>query len=92
MAAADFAGRPPLPPKPFEAGQWLRERASQLDVADSAPEPLLTGRHLIEMGLEPGPQFKEILDACYEAQLDGGVATVKQARSVAERLVGDSVL
>lgn len=28
------------------------------------------GRHLIELGLKPGPAFKPILDACYEAQLD----------------------
>jgi tRNA nucleotidyltransferase (CCA-adding enzyme) len=42
------------------------------------------GRHLIELGMPPGPAFKPILDACYEAQIEGritcledGIAMVK---------------
>jgi hypothetical protein len=46
---------------------------------------LLTGRHLIEMGLEPGPRFREILDACYEAQLEGEVGTVEEAMALARQ-------
>ncbi len=37
----------------------------------SVGEPILMGRHLIELGLAPSPQFKQILDAVYEMQLDG---------------------
>ena len=37
------------------------------------------GRHLIEMGLKPSPQFKQILDAVYEKQLDGNVTTLNEA-------------
>ena len=35
-----------------------------------APEPLVTGRDLIEMGYKPGPVFKRILDAVREEQLE----------------------
>lgn len=35
------------------------------------PPPLLTGSDLIAMGLAPGPEFKRLLDAVREAQLDG---------------------
>lgn len=84
VAAADFAGRPPLPPKPFEAGDWLRDRARALDVERTAPDPLLKGRHLLALGLSPGPHFKELLDACYEAQLEGDVATLEDAIAFAE--------
>ena len=29
------------------------------------------GRHLIALGHQPGPKFKPLLDAAFEAQLDG---------------------
>ena len=71
VARADRMGRPPLPFDGFPAGTWLLERAEALAVKDAVPRPLVMGRHLIALGLEPGPRFREILDRCYEAQLDG---------------------
>jgi tRNA nucleotidyltransferase (CCA-adding enzyme) len=73
---ADRWGRPPLTPDEPGGGQWLLERAAQLAVASDAPKPLILGRHLIAAGLSPGPKFKEILNACFEAQLDGKFADV----------------
>ncbi|MCG8459461.1 MAG: HD domain-containing protein [Holophagales bacterium] len=70
VCRADQAGRPPLPAD-FPAGDWLVEQAAALDLAASAPRPLVLGRHLIALGLEPGPSFGPILEACFEAQLDG---------------------
>jgi poly(A) polymerase len=35
------------------------------------PQRLITGDDLSQMGLQPGPQFKEILESVEEAQLDG---------------------
>ena len=71
VARADHAGRPPKPFDGFPAGAWLLERARRLEVEDQAPTPLVTGRHLLELGMLPGPRLGEILDDCYEAQLDG---------------------
>jgi tRNA nucleotidyltransferase (CCA-adding enzyme) len=34
----------------------------------------MLGRHLIQLGLKPNPQFKPALDAAFEAQLDGAFA------------------
>jgi len=34
------------------------------------PERLVTGKDLINLGLEPGPQFKDILDEIYDYQLE----------------------
>ena len=70
VARADMAGRPPTPAD-FPAGEWLLARAEEMQVRDSAPKPLVLGRHLIELGLAPGPGFKPIIDECFEAQLDG---------------------
>ena len=38
-----------------EAQEWFIERARELEVATKAPAPILLGRHLLEMGLQPGP-------------------------------------
>jgi len=46
-----------------------------------APEPLVTGDDLIELGFKPGPSFKQLLDAVYDAQLDGLVADRASALS-----------
>ncbi len=70
VVRADMAGRPPLPAT-GEADVWLQKRAEELAVKDSAPVPILQGRHLIAEGLKPGKQFGAILKTAYEAQLDG---------------------
>jgi tRNA nucleotidyltransferase/poly(A) polymerase len=47
-----------------------------------APVPLVTGNDLIAQGLAPGPVFKRILDAVYDAQLEGRVRTPEQAQAL----------
>ena len=37
------------------------------------PPPLVTGEDLIALGLQPGPEFKRLLDAVRESQLEGQV-------------------
>jgi tRNA nucleotidyltransferase (CCA-adding enzyme) len=70
VAAADIAGRPPRKDE-FPEGPWLLRRAEELKVKDSAPQAVIMGRHLIERGLTPSPDFSHILEKCFEAQLDG---------------------
>lgn len=70
VCRADHGGRPPLSPD-FPAGDWLLERAAALSVDKEAPKNIVLGRHLVELGLQPGVGFKPLLEACYEAQLDG---------------------
>jgi tRNA nucleotidyltransferase (CCA-adding enzyme) len=84
---ADRKGRPPHAPDDSPAGVWLLGRARALDVESTAPEPLVLGRHLIELGLEPGPHFGGILDQCYEAQLDGTFADLEGGLAFARALV-----
>jgi tRNA nucleotidyltransferase (CCA-adding enzyme) len=78
VARADRLGRPPLHKTGFPAGEWLLERARKLSVETAPPPRLILGRHLIEMGLQPGPGFGAILDACYAAQLDGRITTLAE--------------
>jgi tRNA nucleotidyltransferase (CCA-adding enzyme) len=58
-----------------------------LDVEKRPPDPLLLGRHLLELGLEPGPRMGEITRAVYEMQLDGRVRTLEQAINEARKLI-----
>jgi hypothetical protein len=44
-----------------------------------APPPLLSGNDLIAHGLRPGPHFKPLLDAAYNAQLEGHIHNTPQA-------------
>ncbi len=71
VAHADKNGRPPIVPDGFPEGEWLLSKAAELAIKDNAPTPILLGRHLVALGVQPGPHFGKILDRCYEAQLDG---------------------
>ena len=51
------------------------------------PKPLLDGAALIKMGVQPGPQFKMILNAVRAGQLDGEINSVEAAVEHANRLV-----
>jgi tRNA nucleotidyltransferase (CCA-adding enzyme) len=72
---ADSNGRPPLTaPGTHARIDELVAKAHALALSDSAPKPLLLGRHLLALGLKPNPQFRPVLDAAFEAQLDGAFA------------------
>ena len=70
-----------------EAQEWFVQRARELDVEKRPPEPLLLGRHLLELGLQPGPRMGEITRAVYEMQLDGRVRTLEDAIREARKLI-----
>jgi tRNA nucleotidyltransferase (CCA-adding enzyme) len=66
---SDASGRPPMPMY-NPVVEW-EEMALGLAVQDSRPKPILMGRHLFDLGVEPGPEMGEILTRAFEAQLDG---------------------
>ncbi len=89
VARADHAGRPPKQFDGFPAGEWLLSRAQQLAVDRRAPLPIIMGRHLLELGVRPGPDMGQLLDDCYEAQLDGDFVTLEDGLAYAKsRLSG----
>jgi tRNA nucleotidyltransferase (CCA-adding enzyme) len=75
-----------------EAQEWFIDRVRTLSVESRPPAPLLLGRHLLEMGLAPGPVIGRITRAVYELQLDGRIRDLEEARREARRLLdeGDS--
>ena len=70
------------------AMDWFLERARALGVEHEAPKPILLGRHLLDLGIAPGPRMGEILRAVYERQLDGAVSTLEEAIDAAHMAMG----
>jgi len=66
---------------------WFLERARALGVEHRPPEPLLMGRHLLALGVRPGPAMGDLLRRIYDLQLDGTVTTLDQAIATAEDIL-----
>jgi tRNA nucleotidyltransferase (CCA-adding enzyme) len=74
------------------AMDWFLERARQLGVEHAPPAPLVMGRHLLALGMNPGPRVGAVLKQIYEKQLDGSIVTLDDgialAREILDRPVG----
>lgn len=70
-----------------EAMDWFLERARRLGVEHEPPKPLVLGRHLLALGMSPGPRVGEVLKQIYERQLDGAVKTTEEGIELAKGLI-----
>lgn len=61
--------------------QFAEHYLAELPEGPLRPPPLLTGNDLVALGLPPGPRFKTLLDAAYDAQLNGLLNTRDDALS-----------
>ena len=86
VAKADCEGRQP---GQFDcsAMDWFLERARRLGVEHRPPAPILLGRHLLALGMKPGPRIGETLKAVYELQMDGKITTIAEAIAAAKALL-----
>ena len=50
-----------------------------MNVKDDGPHPLLMGKHLLKLGMSPGPEIGKILNLAFEKQLNGDFQTNEQA-------------
>lgn len=85
VARADCLGRT----GDFEplAEEWFLERIRTLAIEERAPLPILMGRHLLELGLSPGPLVGEVAREVYELQLDGKVDSLDKAIAAAKEIL-----
>ena len=65
--------------------EFTRERWLSMPEEIMRPRLLITGRELIGAGYRPGPEFKQMLSAVEDAQLEGAITTAEQAL----RLIGE---
>jgi poly(A) polymerase len=59
--------------------QFVSDRWRSMPEEAVRPRPLITGRELIAAGYVPGAQFKEMLHAAEDAQLEGSIQTAEEA-------------
>jgi tRNA nucleotidyltransferase (CCA-adding enzyme) len=85
LARADCLGR--TGSFDCSAMDWFIERARALGVEHQPPPPILLGRHLLELGLSPGPRVGEVLRHVYEKQLDGAITSVEEGIEEARRIL-----
>ena len=85
VAEADCRGRAGQ----FDCGgvAWFLGRARELGVQHEAPAPLLMGRHLLDLGVPPGPRMGQILRQVYERQLDGRITSVDDGLAIAREML-----
>ena len=86
VAKADCCGR--TGDFDCSAMDWFLEKSRALGVEHRPPAPILMGRHLLALGVPPGPEMGAILRQVYELQLDGLVpdqeTAVAHARAIIE--------
>ncbi len=96
LIEADASGRPPLAKGLPEGALRMLELAKDLDIDQESPKPILLGRYLLELAqagdlpasyLRGGPHFSELLNKVFQAQLDGEVSSIEEAKQLAVAIV-----
>lgn len=73
----------------LETYAFAKQQREAMGTEEIRPRLLLTGEDLIAAGYKPGPQFRVMLDAAEDAQLEGTVTTKEEAlRLVREHYAG----
>ena len=81
VARADFLGRTTEASLTgiYEAGDWLLQKAEELNVYAEPLKPLLQGKDLIALGYRPSKEFKILLNTVYSEQLEGRIESRSEA-------------
>ena len=61
----------------FAAALW--DSAAKYNLLDAAPQPFLTGKKLMDLGVKPGKHMGEIIKQSFELQLDGKITSAEEA-------------
>ena len=72
--------------------EFAKEQYEASPVETMRPKLLVTGRDLIAAGYRPGPEFKGMLEAAEDAQLEGRATTTEQGMAVVKQRFGDPSL
>lgn len=68
---------------PADAGHRYDSRTDVLFERRNDVLPILQGRHLLEVGVQPGPQMGEMLRAAFDHQMQTGETDIEALRQVA---------
>ncbi len=69
--------------------EFAKQKYEAAPVESIRPKLLVTGKDLIAAGYRPGPEFKAILDAAEDAQLEGIATTTEEGMAIVRKQFGD---
>ena len=69
--------------------EFLQAKEAEFAAEPLIPPPLVTGRDLIKLGMEPGPRFKELLEAIQTEQLEGRILAREPALEYLQHLAAE---
>ena len=67
--------------------EFVKDKRQELGQAHIAPPRLLTGKDLLALGFQPGPEFGRVLNAVEDAQLEGRITSKDEAVQLAQELM-----
>ena len=67
---------------------FAKRHFEELGEEEIRPKLLVTGRELIAAGYRPGPQFKAMLEAAEDAQLEGAIASAEEGMAMLRERFG----
>lgn len=88
----DFADRRSREPDPLnfaeldEIVKWYLEQKEEYNINKETIQPIIMGRDLLKLGIEPGVRMGEYLNQLYEWQLDGQFDTKEEGLKLFERI------
>lgn len=88
LIVVDYAARWPLLPVVPKNAKLMLELA---EIEADKIEPILKGRHLIEMGFTPGKNFGVVLKAIYQQQIEGIITDIEAAKRRARQYLSTMV-
>ena len=92
LDASDRAGRSDKPVEGLdEQSLWLLDKFKELNVSKETIQPLILGRDLINIGVEPGRNMGEILKKLYELQMDNEFDTKEDGLRIAVQFIGKDI-
>lgn len=71
--------------------EFVKQKLGEMGQEELRPQPLITGRDLIDEGYRPGPDFGRALEAVENAQLEGEISTREAALERARAVLGEGV-
>jgi putative nucleotidyltransferase with HDIG domain len=75
----------------FDNYAFAKAKYEETPVEVLRPPRLLTGEDLIAAGYHPGPDFKRMLDAAEDAQLEAKIRTKEEALALVQSMFGSSL-
>lgn len=87
LVLADSNGRKNLESERIgrEVVAWLLEKSERLQVLNGPPTPLISGKDVVALGIQPGPDVGEFLTAIFNQQLKGKLTTREDALAYLEK-------